>query len=121
MTIAKFDWTACMKASADFPEAHRQVLTDYFSHFCAVEIKDNEFQAQQCVNCGEYLTGFMALFGRGGFTWSLRHGEGHCAKCKWPAVGHHFIRDADSKEVVTLHNFILQVHPDYVTRKKPAE
>lgn len=121
--IARFDWTACMKASANFPDAHRRALDSYFSHFCAVEIKDNadgkpEFQPQPCVNCGETLTGMMAFFGRGGFEWGIRHGEGHCAKCKWPAVGHHFIKDEDGKEVVTLHNFILQVHPDFVSKRE---
>lgn len=119
--IAKFDWRSVMSAKSKLPEKHVKALDDYFSHFVAVEVKDNEIQPQDCVNCGKRMTGLTAMFGGGGFEWGIQHGVGHCANCKWPAYGHHFITDADGEEFVTLRNFILQVHPDFVDRKSDAE
>lgn len=122
--VAHFDWRTVMSAKADFPEKSARALDRYFRHFVAVKIKDDEkggkpvIQEQKCVNCGEILTGFMAMFGRGGFQWGIAHGEGHCGGCKWPATAHHFIKDEDGNDVVTLRGFILQVHPEFVTSRK---
>lgn len=125
-TVAHFDWRTVMNASADFPEKNIAVLDRYFSQFVALEIKTAggedkpEIQEQKCVGCGGVLTGFKALIGGGGFQWGFVHGHGHCAGCKWPAIAHHFIKDDAGEDVVALHNFILQVHPDFVGRRTEA-
>ena len=123
--IARFDWRSVMNATADTPAATIKVLDDYFSQFVAVPLKEveggkPEIQSQNCVGCGEMLTGFAALLGRGGFRWGLAHGHGNCSGCGWPAVAHHFIKDEHGEDVVTLRNFILQLHPDFVERRKRA-
>lgn len=117
--ITRLDWRSFMKASDEMSQKDIAVLDRYFSQFAALEIKDNELQSQKCISCSEPLTGFQAiLLGRGGFEWGLTHGQGHCAGCKWPAFGHHYIKDEEGNDIVTLRNFILQVHPDFVKRQK---
>lgn len=121
--VAHLDWRTLMKASDDMPEQSLKALDKYFNQFVAVPLKASETGgkpetlAQKCVGCGETLTGFEAMFGRGGFQWGIIHGQGHCAKCKWPAFGHHFIKDDEGNDVVTLHNLVLQVHPDFVDHR----
>lgn len=90
----------------------------YFSHFVKPIRDEAHGGAMRCFHCGEYLTGFESLLlGRGGFEWGITHGEGHCANCRWPARGHHFAKAEDGSELFTLHNFVLQYHPDFVERK----
>lgn len=83
----------------------------------ALPIKETEgkpeIQAQQCVGCGKVLTGFL-----GTWRWGIAHGVGECASCGWPSHGHHWIKDEKGEGVVTLNNFILQLHPDFVERRK---
>lgn len=114
----RLDWRSFMKASDDMPASSIKALDDYFSHFAAVEIKDDEngkpqIQTQKCCGCGKDLTG---LFGT--WQWGIAHGMGECGACRWPSYGHHQIIDADGQEVAKLHNFILQVHPDFVERRQ---
>jgi hypothetical protein len=119
--VERLDWRTFMSASPETPESTTKALDDYFSKFVAVAIGNEGgkpvFKSQDCCNCGETLTGFSGLFGRGGFEWGIAHGYGHCAGCKWPCVGHHFIKDEAGEDVLTLRNFILQVHPDFVERR----
>lgn len=119
------DWRTVMSANAETSPNTIKALDKYFNHFVALELKDvdgkPEIQPQKCVGCQEELTGFKsALFGKGGFEWGITHGRGHCRNCGWPAFGHHFIKDEDGKDVVTIRNVILQVHPDFVDRKPRA-
>lgn len=119
--VAKLDWRTFMTAADDTPPSTIKALDDYFSHFAAVEIKDDkqgkpQIQDQACIGCGESLTGFL----RGTWRWGIAHGVGECSKCGWPSHGHHFIKDEAGEEVLTLRNFILQVHPDFVERRKRA-
>jgi len=126
-TIAKrLDWRTFMNATdATSPETIK-ALDSYFGQFVAVPIKEAvnggkpEIQEQRCVGCDEVLTGFMSMLGRGGFRWGLAHGHGHCAGCGWPVVAHHFVKDENGEDLITLQNFILQVHPDFVERRKRA-
>ncbi len=118
--VARLDWRTFMKASDDMPASTIKALDDYFSRFVALEIKDDEngkpqTQDQICVGCGDRLTGFF-----GGWRWGIAHGVGECGNCRWPSHGHHFVKDDKGEDVVTLHNFILQVHPDFVERRKRA-
>lgn len=112
------NWRTFMKASDDMPETSLKALDSYFSHFAAIEIKDGadgkpDIQPQKCCGCGKELTG---LFGT--WRWGIAHGVGECGACGWPSHGHHFIKDEKGEEVATLHNFILQVHPNFVERKQ---
>jgi hypothetical protein len=117
---AKLDWRTFMKASDDTPETTIRALDSYFAHFVALEIKDDvegkpDIQPQACVGCGKTLTGLC-----GTWRWGIAHGVGECGHCGWPSHGHHFIKDESGEEVATLHNFILQVHPDFVERRRRA-
>lgn len=86
-------------------------LASYLANFAA-PIR-NDRQNQDCLHCGEELTGMMAgLFGRGGFEWGLAHGEGHCRGCGYPARAHHWIKGADGKEIASFRNLVLQYLPD---------
>jgi hypothetical protein len=124
-TVERLNWRTLIEAKPETSAETIAALDDYFQHFVQVPIDEKdgkrEIKPQNCIKCDEPLTGFMAvLVGKGGFTWGLAHGEGHCAHCRWPARGHHFIKDKDGKEIVTLRNFILQVHPDFVTDRNAA-
>lgn len=120
--VAHLDWRTFADPRPDTPPEHIKIFDEYFSGFVAIPIKDEDgkktFQTQFCVGCDQPLTGFVALVGRGGFRWGIAHGHGNCAGCGWPCIAHHFIKDADGNDVLTLHNFILQVHPDFVERRE---
>lgn len=60
-----------------------------------------------CPMCGRALSGFF-----GTFEWTIRHGEGRCTKCGYPARGIHYVKDEDGNEVVVIRRFILPYHPD---------
>jgi len=71
-----------------------------------------------CLYCGYPVIQDMAqqfLGARGGFEWGYVHGHGWCKECRWPIVMHHFIKDKDGKEVITIRFIPLQVHPDKVS------
>lgn len=119
--VGRLDWRTFMKASDDTPATTIKALDDYFTHFAAVEVKDDEngkrqIQDQKCIGCGDMLTGFL-----GGWRWGIAHGVGECGRCGWPSHGHHFIKDESGEDVVTLRNFILQIHPDFVERRQRAQ
>lgn len=111
-SVPKLDWRSVINAGPDTPVETIAALDDYFSHFVAVEITDNKIQSQKCVGCEKDLTGFF-----GTWRWAIAQGSGQCGHCGWPSNGHHFIRDADGNEIVTLRNFILQIHPDFVEKR----
>ncbi len=92
-------------------------LRAYFHHFAAPNGDDHP-----CLRCKEPLTGGIAaaLFGRGGFEWGLAHGSGHCRCCGWPATAYHFIKDRDGKDLMTIRNIVLQVHPDDIEVRSVA-
>ena len=123
----KMDFRTVMSVADDAPAKMVEAIDSYFSQFVQLkgEREDGKFviDEQPCVKCGEGLNPGLsgALFGKGGFEWGLVHGHGHCRNCGWPAVAHHFVKDADGKEVMTLQNVILQVHPDFVKTKKPDQ
>src|SRR5260221_478238 len=119
--VARLDWRTFMNASADTPASTIKALDDYFNHFAAVPIKTDEkgvpqIQTQTCCGCGKELTGIF-----GTWRWGIAHGVGECGNCRWPSHGHHFITDEAGEGVVTLRNFILQLHPDFVERQKKAD
>lgn len=118
--VAHLDWRTFMEAKPDIDPEVVAALDKYFPHFVAVEVKDmpdgkKEFGVQKCIGCDKDLTGFF-----GTWRWGIAHGVGQCGSCGWPSHGHHFIKDEKGEEVVTLRNFILQVHPDFVERRKRA-
>lgn len=116
-SVARLDWRTLINAKEGTPETTIKALDDYFSHFAAVEVKEEngkpEMQLQQCCGCGKTLTGIF-----GTWRWGIAHGVGECSSCGWPSHGHHFIKDAAGEDVATIHNFILQVHPDFVERRQ---
>jgi hypothetical protein len=126
-TVAKLDWRTLINAKPETPQETIDALDKYFGVFAQpnMEQRDgvNILGDQPCLKCDEPLAGGLAEYflSKGGFEWGLVHGEGHCRGCHWPARAHHFIKDADGKDVVTLRNVILQYHPDYVSvRRKGA-
>lgn len=77
--------------------------------------KPGDDPGMPCLRCGYALSQTMVeqLIGkRGGFTWGLVHGHGHCKECYWPVVAHHYIKDRNDKEMLTVRNLMLQIHPD---------
>ena len=67
-----------------------------------------------CLRCGyDIIQDLVQQFlgARGGFTWGLVHGHGHCKECYWPIVMHHHIKDKDGKELLTMQFIPLQIHP----------
>jgi hypothetical protein len=117
--VAHLDWRSMMSASDDTPADVLADLDKYFEPFAQPRRDETRSEKPMlCLKCDEPLTGFLAsMFGRGGFTWGLAHGEGHCAGCHWPGRAHHFIKDAKGGDLVTLRNVVLQYHPDFVTLK----
>lgn len=118
--VQHLDWRMFMNAAADTPATTIAALDKYFSRFVALEMKADhngkpDIATQNCVGCGDILTGLL-----GGWRWSIAHGDGECGNCGWPSRGHHFIKDENGDDLVTLRHFILQVHPDFVERKKRA-
>jgi len=123
-TAERMDFRTVMSVSDDTPADLVKAIDTYFSQFIQLQgvTEDGKLvvDAQPCVKCGEELNPDLAgaLFGKGGFEWGLVHGHGRCRNCGWPAVAHHFVKDANDKEILTLRNFILQVHPDFVEQRK---
>lgn len=89
-------------------------LAAYFYHFA----KPSE--GHKCLRCEEALNPSLVeqLLGRVGFEWGLVHGRGHCRRCGWPAAAHHFIKDKDGNDLMTIHNMVLQDHPDDIELRK---
>lgn len=118
------DWRTIIEAKAETPQATVDALDAYFHGFAqpVITIVDGKksLGKMPCLKCGEPTAdGIMSfLTGKGGFTWGIAHGEGFCANCRWPARAHHFIKDANGEGVVTLRNFVLQYHPDFVSERK---
>jgi hypothetical protein len=114
--IKKLDWRTFSRVMPQATAEDIAVIDEYFSHFVALEIIETDgvpvISNQKCVNCDETLDG---LFGT--FQWGIVHGQGMCGACHWPAYGHHFIKDGDGREIASIRNFILQVHPEHVTKK----
>ena len=127
-SVARFDWRTFFKAASDIDPAIVAAMDEYFPQFAqppGAIADDGMYQVSDghpCLKCGEQLQGSMVqqLIGKGGFTWGLAHGAGHCKECGWPARLYHFLTDKDGKEVLTLRNVLLQVHPDFVTSKPSA-
>lgn len=116
------DWRTLMSATDETTPETIEALDEYFRHFVAVPMEGNRVNTQYCVGCEEPLTGLEAvLMGRGGFRWGLAHGEGQCSGCGWPARAHHFVKGKDGREILSLENFVLQVHPDFVTQKPKGD
>ncbi len=97
----------------------REVIEKYLNEFARPPGQDEKgFESHPCLHCGFPLIGSMVyqlIGGRGGFQWGYVHGHGWCKECRWPTVGHHFIKDDDGKEVMSVKNFLLQVHPSNVS------
>ena len=102
------NWRDFITTSDDTPENVTDALDKHFQSFAA--------PGSKCPGCEADLT--HILFGT--FRWGLIHGHGHCQSCSWPAVAHHFIYDEAGKELMSLRNFVLVAHPDFVTRRKGA-
>lgn len=124
--VQKMDWRTLIDATADAPASIIAALDKYFDAFAQPDIKIVDGKKQlgdlPCLKCDEPLAGGLTSFllGKGGFTWGLAHGEGHCKGCGWPARAHHFIKDAEGEDVATIRNVILQYHPAYVKVRKKA-
>lgn len=118
MELEKMNWRTLFSAKPGLSSEDEAILDNYFSRFVAVPIvkgadgKD-ETQPQSCPGCERKVTG---LFGT--FMWGIAHGVGMCSACSWPAVAHHYIKDESGREVATITNVILIVHPDFVSRRK---
>ena len=113
--VKHLDWRTLMSAKDDTPAETITALDKYFEPFAQpVHATGGEIL---CIECSQPLTGLLSSFLGGGFEWGIVHGEGHCGGCRWPARAHHFIKDENGSEVITVQNFVLQFHPDFVTRR----
>jgi hypothetical protein len=124
--LPHLDYTTFTQETKDgiTPEM-RTMLAEYFSIFAPLTClpedapKDAKPPEQTCIGCGYKLTGlFAGLLGPGGFTWGLAHGEGHCCYCGWPGRAHHYIKDKEGADMISLHNFVLQYHPEHVNLER---
>lgn len=127
-SVEKCDWTTFISADTDPPMETDDMDTIrlYFEQFCAPTIKAKNGSEKElvvtCPQCKKVLNDmFEALVHGGGFTWGLLHGAGHCRECGWPCAGHHYIRSPDGEDLVSLLEFPLPYHPEYVTRIKPED
>lgn len=125
--VERFDWRQIITASDDVPPEIIEVLDRYFEPFAALPMKVGEDGEKsvgeiKCVECGAVQNpGMMGfLVGNLGFQWGLAHGEGRCSKCGWPARAMHYVKDPEGHEFVTLRHFVIQYHPDFVTRRVPG-
>lgn len=116
-SVGRFDWHSVIESTGDTSPDVIEALDEYFKVFAAPppaqEGGSGFLTTHPCLKCGTPLMGML-----GAFTWGIAHGEGFCGKCHWPARGHHFIIDKDGKDLMSLRNFVLQYHPDFVTKKK---
>ena len=123
--IPHLDWQTLFRPAADMPAEQKEILDVYFRDFAQPPFTTdadgkNNIGKVPCLKCGEPLMGDIAdvFTGRGGFTWGIAHGEGHCRDCSWPARAYHFIKTKDGKDFATLRNVVLQYHPDVVSERK---
>lgn len=119
----RLDWHTLFKLKDDADPAFVSALDSYFECFAQPKMKIGEdgrgdIGDQPCIKCEKPLLCLMSMVLGGGFTWGIVHGEGFCRECKWPARAHHFIKDAEGKDVITIRNVILQYHPDFVSERK---
>lgn len=126
-TVDHLDWRTLISAGEDTPPEILAALDSYFATFAQPELvvgDDGEKTCgnRPCIECGEPLAGGLLGFltSEGGFEWGLVHGEGHCRKCRWPARAHHFVKDEQGEEILSLTNVVLQYHPDHVKRPSAA-
>ena len=116
--VARLDWRTVMSAAPDTPADVISALDRYFEPFAQPVRRDGNPESEMlCLECEKPLTGLSSAFLGGGFTWGLTHGEGFCMGCRWPARAHHYIKNVDGGELMTVRNFVLQYHPDFVERK----
>lgn len=114
--IKRMDWRTCFRLKDNTPS--QIVLDRYFEVFAQPALETSPegkkvMSEIKCIRCDEPQAGLF-----GAFTWGVAHGFGYCWNCCWPARAHHFIKDLDGKEVLIIHNFILQYHPMSVDEKE---
>lgn len=114
---AKLDWHDIFEVKEGMPSDLVDALDTYFAPFAAPARTDDGKNTALCIECKKPLTGLSSFFFGGGFKWGLAHGEGNCAGCGWPARGHHYIKDKDGADLLTLRDFPIQYHPDFVAAK----
>lgn len=119
--IERLDWHTIISTKDDTPAEMIEALDAYFKPFAAQPGErgdDGTFtvaEGRPCFVCDAPMTGLVGLIlGRGGFEWSIVHGEGHCRCCRWPARAYHYIKDANGEDLMTIRNLVLQYHPDEV-------
>jgi len=122
-SVGRLDWRTLFQPKDGLPPETVKTFDSYFECFAQPPMTvdadgKNNIGNMPCLKCGKDLLGLASFMLGGGFTWGLAHGEGFCVACKWPARAHHFIKDEDGKDVITLRNVILQYHPDFVTKRK---
>ena len=89
----------------------REIMDAYFSSFVSPAVTSDKngsaaSGSNRCVKCNKRIDGII-----GSFQWGLAHGEGHCCECGYPMRGHHYIKDQDGKDFISLTLYILQYHP----------
>ena len=92
------DWRDFLEASDDTATHVIEALDEHFRHYLSPNSK--------CPGCNNWISAT--------FRWALTRGQGLCGECGWPATGHHFIKDKDGQQIMSLTYFCLLVHPDFV-------
>lgn len=70
---------------------------------------DGFIMGAPCNVCGKSLGGFV-----GTFKYFVIHGEGYCSNCQWPVRTHHYIKDGNGNDIVTIRGFGLMYHPSVI-------
>lgn len=74
---------------------------------------------KMCVGCETLLIGKNIIESLGStFEWGIAHGEGHCAKCGYPARGIHRVK-LDDKDGELVINQVLQYAPEGLEIRPP--
>ena len=117
--MKKADYRTVFSSDAPVDERVSKILDGYFQHFVQPEFygeddgkSTRKAKPSHCVNCGAPQTGVG-----GALRWGPAHGDTICGECGWPGRAIHIVKDPkDGTTLVSVRNFPLQVHPDYVRK-----
>jgi hypothetical protein len=111
LALPKLDYRTFLTLSEEIPDEDtaRQIklIENYFAGFCPISTEENI--GFPCPACGVYLGGLF-----GSFKYGIQHGWGFCGTCLWPCVMHHYLKDEDGSQLLSLTNFLLALHPSKV-------
>jgi len=106
--IPRLDWREIFVVDPDIESDDVDAFDAYFSRFAALN-------SGKCLNCDAVQGGLMSAVLGNGFQYGLRHGEGFCRGCGYPARANHY-----SIGPIRCLEIILQYHPDELHERRRA-